>query len=155
SGSPDPGRTRARRLRRLSQSWARGPSVRRESSPLGGDGLDRYVWVIDLIGPDPADPRWPRTVPSLSRADEGDRVVAADWAAMTESVDGQFTVRAVGEIDFANAQHFREYLLGTVSSADRSVRVDLRDVRYLDSSGLHALVTAHAAATRRALRLDV
>jgi len=82
-------------------------------------------------------------------------VVAADWAAMTESVDGQFTVRAVGEIDFANAQHFREYLLGTVSSADRSVRVDLRDVRYLDSSGLHALVTAHAAATRRALRLDV
>jgi anti-sigma B factor antagonist len=82
-------------------------------------------------------------------------VVAADWAAMTESVDGHFTVRAMGEIDFANAQHFREYLLGAVSSADRSVRVDLRDVRYLDSSGLHALVAAHAAATRRPLRMDV
>jgi anti-anti-sigma factor len=74
---------------------------------------------------------------------------------MTESVDGQFTVRAMGEIDFANAQHFREYLVGTVSTADRNVRVDLRDVRYLDSSGLHALVAAHTAATRRALRLDV
>jgi anti-sigma B factor antagonist len=82
-------------------------------------------------------------------------VVAADWVAMMDSVGGEFIVRATGEIDFAGAQRFREYLLGAVWMAQGGVHVDLRGVQYLDSSGLHALAAAYDAARRRAVRFGV
>src|SRR5437588_10261792 len=82
-------------------------------------------------------------------------MTVADWAAMMQDVNGVFTVRVWGEIDLANAHRFREYLLGAVSMAHDGVVVDLCGVRHLDSSAVHALVAARAAADLREVRFEV
>jgi len=77
------------------------------------------------------------------------------WSGMMQRVDGVFTVRVWGEIDLASAHRFREYLLGAVCMAHDGVLVDLCGVRHLDSSALHALVAARAAADLRDVCFDV
>ena len=77
------------------------------------------------------------------------------WSGMLQRVDGVFTMRVWGEIDLASAHRFREYLLGAVSMAHDGVVVDLCGVRHLDSSAVHALVAARAAADLREVRFDV
>src|SRR5205807_45431 len=77
------------------------------------------------------------------------------WSGMMRRVDGVFTVRVWGEIDLASAHRFRDYLLGAVSMAHDRVLVDLCGVRHLDSSAVHALVAACAAADLREVRFDV
>ena len=77
------------------------------------------------------------------------------WSGMLQRVDGVFTMRVWGEIDLASAHRFREYLLGAVSMAHDGVVVDLCGVRHLDSSAVHALVAARAAADLREVRFEV
>lgn len=50
-------------------------------------------------------------------------------------------VTAIGEVDMATAPALREALREGLVHSPRVV-VDLRDVRFLDSTGLHVLVTA-------------
>ena len=61
-------------------------------------------------------------------------------------------VSVVGEVDLATAPQLAESL---VQFANGDVTVDLTQVTFLDSTGLHALVTAHEHLERRAARLRV
>jgi anti-sigma B factor antagonist len=82
-------------------------------------------------------------------------VVGSQWAAMMEFVDRSFTVRVSGEIDASSAGRLREYLSGAVSMAHGQVTIDLRGVEFLDSSAIHALLTARDAAEERDVQLIV
>ena len=67
--------------------------------------------------------------------------------AIEETRDGERIVLAVrGEIDMATAHRLRA-ALGRADGA-REVRVDLREVEFMDSTGLSALVAAHQALER-------
>ncbi|HTJ36201.1 MAG TPA: STAS domain-containing protein [Dactylosporangium sp.] len=71
------------------------------------------------------------------------------------SVEGQRAdVALSGECDLAAREHCMEALMTAVGSA-RTVVVDLAELRFIDSSGVHALVTAHRAAVERGGRLNV
>ena len=57
-------------------------------------------------------------------------------------------VALAGEVDLRVRDELQRSLLAAVDAAAR-VLVDLTAVRFLDSSGLHALVTAHQTAQER------
>lgn len=69
---------------------------------------------------------------------------------VTEQPDGA-TVHLDGEIDLERSPEARTLLLGLIGKG-KAVRVDLHEVRYMDSSGLASLVEAHQKA--RAAKLD-
>jgi anti-anti-sigma factor len=65
-----------------------------------------------------------------------------------ESRDGERVVVAVrGEVDMATAPRLRAALERAAAEASE-VRVDLREVQFMDSTGLSALVAAHQALDR-------
>jgi len=51
-----------------------------------------------------------------------------------------------GEVDLSTAREFRDALLDAVARAAADIVVDMRDVGYLDSTGVHALLDAAEAA---------
>jgi anti-sigma B factor antagonist len=53
--------------------------------------------------------------------------------------DGGGTIRVSGEIDLASSPDLREAVLRSVEKHD-AVQVDLRDAKYMDSSGVATLV---------------
>ena len=59
---------------------------------------------------------------------------------------------ATGEIDRASAPSFTAELHNALDAGDAVIVVDLEAVTFMDSSGVHALVTAHQSAPER-LRL--
>ncbi|MBB5873429.1 anti-anti-sigma factor [Allocatelliglobosispora scoriae] len=61
-------------------------------------------------------------------------------------------VAVAGDCDLAGREELTATLLAAVADA-RIVTVDLSDVEFLDSSGIHALVTAHHAAVQATRRL--
>jgi anti-anti-sigma factor len=56
------------------------------------------------------------------------------------------TMRVCGEIDLATADKVEQPLLDLLESGFRDVVVDLRDVPFMDSSGIRVLITAHQRA---------
>jgi anti-anti-sigma factor len=71
------------------------------------------------------------------------------------SIDGQRAdVVLSGECDLAARDDFMETLMSAVGAAP-AVVVDLGGLTFLDSSGVHALVTAHRSAVERGGRLAV
>lgn len=69
--------------------------------------------------------------------------------------DGRFPVKLVNgvpvlaapeEIDITNAQELRADLLGAVAHGHETLVADLTQTRFCDSSGLHALLSAHRRA---------
>jgi anti-anti-sigma factor len=70
-----------------------------------------------------------------------------DFAAPAEDVTGgEAIVRLRGDIDLDIAARLSKYLADLTRG--RNVVVDLRGVRFIDSSGMGALVRAHIAAKR-------
>jgi len=65
------------------------------------------------------------------------------------------TVALAGEFDLATKAVLSEALEKAIAETPRTVVVDLHGVTYLDSSGIHALLTAHGAATARGHELHV
>jgi anti-anti-sigma factor len=63
-----------------------------------------------------------------------------------ETRDGDATLVVIGEIDFANSAAFRDELHTLIEAAHSPALVDLTDLRFLDSSGVVALVDAHGVA---------
>jgi anti-sigma B factor antagonist len=56
-------------------------------------------------------------------------------------------IAPTGEINAANAEEFKTQLITTVkSNSERTLVVDLENVKFLDSAGLIALVTAQRVA---------
>jgi anti-anti-sigma factor len=69
----------------------------------------------------------------------------------TETFDG-VRLTAAGEIDGASAPILAAQLHNAIDAGAGLIVVDLGDVTFMDSSGVHALVTAHQSAPER-LRL--
>src|SRR5207249_7933932 len=61
-------------------------------------------------------------------------------------------VTVTGDVDIATAPQLAEYLVGFT---DGPVTVDLSQVSFLDSSGMHALLAAHRQLERRDSRLTI
>lgn len=76
------------------------------------------------------------------------------FEATTSAVDGRAVVSLAGECDLAAREELTAALLAAVDSAPVIV-VDLAGLRFIDSSGVHGLVTGHHAAQRQGRRLHV
>lgn len=64
------------------------------------------------------------------------------------------TMRVVGEIDLATADAVEKPLLDLFDTGFAHVVVDLRDVSFMDSSGIRVLITAHQHAESLGARLS-
>jgi anti-sigma B factor antagonist len=78
----------------------------------------------------------------------------AQFEARTSDADGRVLVALVGECDLAVSDQLHEALLAAVRRAPVVV-VDVAALEFLDSSGVHGLVTAHHAALAAGGRLYV
>jgi anti-sigma B factor antagonist len=69
----------------------------------------------------------------------------------TETVpgDGYVTLRVSGEIDLHTAQSLRDAALAALRQHGATLRIDLREVPFMDSTGLEVLL-----ATRRRAQLE-
>ncbi|MFI5492237.1 STAS domain-containing protein [Actinoplanes sp. NPDC051859] len=78
----------------------------------------------------------------------------ARFEAKVSPGPGRIVVTLTGECDLEGRDRFSALLLDAVSRAE-VVEVDLAAVEFIDSSGIHALVTAHHAARETGRRLHV
>ena len=72
--------------------------------------------------------------------------------ALTLSIEehaGRSVLKAAGEVDLYSSPQLREALLGMIQKAPADSAVDLREVPYMDSSGVATLVEALKAAHQR------
>ncbi|MEJ3747582.1 STAS domain-containing protein [Actinomycetes bacterium KLBMP 9797] len=76
------------------------------------------------------------------------------FEARTSADPGHAVVSLAGECDLSVRESLTSVLLDAVHRA-QVVTVDLAGVTFMDSSGLHALMTAHHAAQRTGRRLYV
>lgn len=67
---------------------------------------------------------------------------------------GRLVVRVGGECDMSSSADLAEALATALESAQR-IEVDLGELRFLDSSGIHVLVTAYHGAQSRGAALYV
>jgi anti-anti-sigma factor len=67
------------------------------------------------------------------------------FSISTSDSDGRAVVTVRGELDLATAPELETVVLGRLD-AGQEVVLDLRDLQFMDSSGLRVLVTAHARA---------
>jgi anti-sigma B factor antagonist len=58
-------------------------------------------------------------------------------------------IRAVGELDFSSSETLRAAAEGVLAEGHETLLIDLSEVRFLDSTGLSALVAVGRAAARR------
>src|SRR5712691_5455914 len=77
-------------------------------------------------------------------------------ATIETNWEGQPHVRLHGELDFQNAHVVRETLQSVAQKAGVPLVLEMSNLRYIDSSGLSALVSAarRAQAQGRVLRLE-
>lgn len=59
-------------------------------------------------------------------------------------LDGAVVLSVSGEVDLANAPSLRAHLKTAIETAEHLVVVDLKDLKYIDSSGIKALLDAHS-----------
>ncbi|MFC7533790.1 STAS domain-containing protein [Actinoplanes sp. GCM10030250] len=78
----------------------------------------------------------------------------ANFEARTSAGPGRITVTLAGECDLSTREHLTAILLDAVHRA-KAVFVDLAGLTFLDSSGVHSLITAHHAAKQRDARVYV
>jgi anti-sigma B factor antagonist len=78
----------------------------------------------------------------------------AGFEVKTSAQANRTVVAVAGECDLAVCGEFTSALLGAVGEG-REVVVDMGELRFLDSSGVHGLVTAYQAAKRDGVRLHV
>jgi len=67
--------------------------------------------------------------------------------------DGEVTLRVAGEIDMSTAELLREALLAAIRHHDSTVRLDMADVSFMDSTGLAVLIFSHRRITQEGGRL--
>lgn len=65
------------------------------------------------------------------------------------------TLVLVGEADLQTAPSLKRVLADACESAKQTIVVDLRNLTFIDSSGLHALVEAFETCTYRGLEMKV
>ncbi len=68
----------------------------------------------------------------------------------TTAVDAETTVVTIaGEVTFSNVNGLGRELASVLKAGTRNLLIDLREVAFIDSSGLSALLTASAQARER------
>jgi anti-sigma B factor antagonist len=72
-----------------------------------------------------------------------------------ESVNGVVRISLSGEFDVASAPRLREHLARAEGDDVSAIMLDLRDLSFLDSTGLHAFVDAKESAEALGRRLIV
>jgi anti-sigma B factor antagonist len=77
---------------------------------------------------------------------------AAPLSIESDEGSGLLTLRLNGEFDLAGFQPFLDLLTQSTAPA---IRVDLRGLSFIDSSGIRALLTANALAAERGQTLTV
>jgi anti-sigma B factor antagonist len=81
---------------------------------------------------------------------------SSPWFDARTSTSGTTcTVVVSGELDLAVAERFEAEVAAVLAEAPRTVVIDLSAVDFIDSSGVHVLLSAHRRAAARALRLVV
>ena len=73
----------------------------------------------------------------------------------SRDADGATYVAVAGELDLATAPLLAEQLAQAETSGAKLVVLDLADVSFMDSTGLHVLLEAHANAQRNGHRLRI
>jgi anti-anti-sigma factor len=82
-----------------------------------------------------------------------DELIPFDSAVTYVGERGVITIR--GELDLAAAPILRREVGATLGRPIAALTLDLRDVRFLDSSGLHCLVHAHEDAVERQVEFEL
>jgi anti-sigma B factor antagonist len=72
-----------------------------------------------------------------------------------EADDGRVAFIPRGELDLATAPELEEKVLAAVREADRVVILDLRELTFMDSTGVRTIVAAHKAAGENGTDLRV
>jgi len=72
----------------------------------------------------------------------------------TEKKDADVVVHASGRITAATSAQLQSTIRGLIPGSKRVV-LDLRDVHYIDSSGIGALVSVHLAASKAQCALEL
>ena len=67
---------------------------------------------------------------------------AGDLQVIVSSVDSQYEVRLLGELDMSTAAQLRDELGRLASDGVGVVTLDLSDLAFIDSTGLSVLITA-------------
>jgi anti-sigma B factor antagonist len=76
-------------------------------------------------------------------------------AVSSESDESSSTVRHEGDLDIVTSEDVKRQLAAMVEGGSPTVTLDLRDVGFVDSSGLGALVAVHHFAESRGAQLVV
>ncbi|WP_433831775.1 STAS domain-containing protein [Actinoplanes sp. CA-015351] len=77
-----------------------------------------------------------------------------NFEARTSAGPGRIIVTLAGECDLSAREHLTAILLDALTRA-KAVFVDLAPLTFLDSSGVHSLITAHHAAKHTGGRIYV
>ena len=72
----------------------------------------------------------------------------ANFEVDTEQRSDEVVVRLSGDMDLAAFDAVDELLANAQSNGHRSVRIDLRGLEFIDSSGIRLLLAAHSRAER-------
>jgi len=80
---------------------------------------------------------------------------AALLSVDVRETDDRLTVSLTGEIDVSTSRQLSSAVLGAMPEDNRPIVLDLRDVTFMDSSGIHTLLRLRTAAARRRNRLVV
>ena len=73
----------------------------------------------------------------------------------TERGDNEIRIGLVGELDIGSAADLDDALLEAERSGVQTIRVDLRDLQFLDSTGLRAILSAQLRASVDGSRLVI
>jgi anti-sigma B factor antagonist len=72
-----------------------------------------------------------------------------------DTADGRVTFTPRGELDLASAPELEEKVLEAVRTGERSVVLDLRELTFMDSTGVRTIVAAHQVAEQTGHELRV
>ena len=84
--------------------------------------------------------------------------VASDHAQLTlrtEHLEGMSTITLWGELDIASAAALEAEVMVAEQLGARIITIDLSGLDFLDTSGLHAILAAHARCTRHGRELTL
>jgi anti-sigma B factor antagonist len=70
----------------------------------------------------------------------------ANFEVSTEQRPGEVVIRLSGELDLSAFDEVDEVLTNAQSNGNRTVRIDLRGLEFIDSSGIRLLLAAHGRA---------
>ena len=73
----------------------------------------------------------------------------ANFEVRTEQRSGELVIHLVGELDLAAFDEVNELLTSAQSDGYRGVRIDLRALEFIDSTGIRLLLMAHQRAEQR------